>query len=848
MKLSKFTIDKKSKTEKCVLSLSTFIFLFLFINNSIFISSKSTNLMKTKSKNRNLVLKEKSTELGIEEQEITINILNNETYFIGSAKGMIKLKQNQINVKNKNYYGGILNIAFNDTEIKNLTEQKKNNTQIILSKSNHLSDFFDYFPNFGKMINPTEMDLDLRYIWNCTYKYTEHSNSASIVMNMISKESATQHGFKVEFRFNSEKNTKELLRDYFENLMRVCVITQKSAVELKKELNKLIVRSINVKKHIVSVRGEESSSNSIINNENKNSNSNQIENTIGNGLNNTSNNIQNNSNETSNPNAQTGEQANDNNGSDGEAPLVNPDIPQDINSQNDPDKKAVSDDTQADGQSSDSLAKKSGSLNNKILKPAMFMETKTKLLNNTKAKTRQDENGDSNSPLQNNDPNASATQSTEDSSQPAYVGNGNESNQDNSPAENANADDDSNPKHQTGAENNSTLIDNKENNGSVSNQNKIPPQNNNNNPNAGSIDGNGLTPIIPSDNNNNINNGNNNPNTKIQNLEKHIHSKDTLIINNHYNEKLKPENITDPIARQKYQKANDDYKKNTEKLKSLAEKKKEIIKSINDLYNKINSEGQSKEILAPIAQMEKTKIEKAQEVVDIAKAQSDQMSKQAQNFLAQKQALNNTQEQKKQLTYTLEKDFQEQKGKFDELNQIKQHVATTISQYNSNVELAAKKIKASMEKKNALLRRIEKIQSSIDSVSKEIEDKSQDIKIFQQSFDNVNKKVETLKDEIKLFEDSLKNVSKKQDDLGKKIDKAESEKLKKQSYGALTKLSVLEGPLSNAKKAVLDLVDPAILNVFENGYNIVVDKDNNDSSAFDIEMNKIPKFIWTNKK
>jgi chromosome segregation ATPase len=364
-----------------------------------------------------------------------------------------------------------------------------------------------------------------------------------------------------------------------------------------------------------------------------------------------------------------------------------------------------------------------------------------------------------------------------------------------------------------------------------------------------SDDGNNLKPIFRGNQNStNPNSSPSNNTNQNQAQEKHYHSEDTIIKQNVISKELKPENITDPMARQKFQKAQSDLSKNNDKLKNLENKKKEIVKSINELYNKITSESQSREILAPKAQMDKSKLEKSQQVIDIAKQISEQFRKDSENFLAQKQALNSTQEAKKLETQVFEKSFQEQKGKFDKLNQKKKETTDTISQYDSNGEFAAKKIKANLENKTTLQRQIEKIQISIDKSAKEIEEKSQHVKTIQENLDNLTKKVDKLNNEIKLFEESQKNVSKKQDDIGKQIDKAEDEKLKKQGYEALTKLNELDGPLASAKKAIVNLVDNGILTVLENSYNMVVDKDNNDSTSLDREMSKIPKFIWNMKK
>jgi hypothetical protein len=251
MKLYKSNIESLFSHKTMVFKLFTLLFLFFFMKNTSVINAKNVNFIKNELKNQEEISKLASNNLGkskigIEEQEITINLMNNLTYYIGSIKGKIKLKQNQINIKNKNYYASILSLQMNQTEVKNITDEKAKNKAIRLSKFNHLNDFIDYIPNLGKFKSENEIEIDLRYLWRCNYTLREESNSITVLTDFISKESATQHGFKVEFRISSEKNDPNLIRDYFNEMTQLCNSTQTSALELKRQLHKLIVKNINL--------------------------------------------------------------------------------------------------------------------------------------------------------------------------------------------------------------------------------------------------------------------------------------------------------------------------------------------------------------------------------------------------------------------------------------------------------------------------------------------------------------------------------------------------------------------------------------------------------------------------
>merc|ERR1712032_1369289 len=63
----------------------------------------------------------------------------------------------------------------------------------------------------------------------------------------MGKESSTQHGFKVQFKILDKTTYLPAIKTFFENMVSNCKATQKSAIELKRSLHKLMVKYLNVK-------------------------------------------------------------------------------------------------------------------------------------------------------------------------------------------------------------------------------------------------------------------------------------------------------------------------------------------------------------------------------------------------------------------------------------------------------------------------------------------------------------------------------------------------------------------------------------------------------------------------
>jgi len=852
MKLYILDSLENTSNKKRALGLLTLLFFCFFMENLDFTSSKKTNTVLEKiaiknSANLKNNIKNLQT-LGVEDQEITINLLNNETTYIGSAKGKLKLKQNQNKVKNKNYYAGVLNVLFNETLIKNLSEQKKNTTLLLMSKDYHLHDFFEYFPNFGKLLRPHEIEIDLRYIWKCNYTIREDSNTIAVVLDMISKESATQHGFKVEFRVSSEKSKNQVLRDYFDNVMKVCNTTQASAKDLKKELQRLIVKTMNIKKEMELAleqkkkleianankkdKGPIKSDGNIADvkalktiRDDKNFESMTLEaNSIFKNpfLANSTN-----SNSISSVLSQKGKDQLGNIGNN----LVNNLLTFPIDSKTKPYNKMIKFDNKKIGfikpnQRVEGEATNSVQNQNRIgdAQQVYVNIPLTKFLEINNSKTK-------NPPV--------IPTSTSPNTRPG-IASGNTLANSNSasppPVLSAPI---------TSAPGNSiSSLPPKPNNSNPSSNSSPNPNNQNKNNNASSV-----SPTSKDQKSDKIDVDDD---TLIQNTNPkgniHYHRNSTIIKNKEDKRELKPEELTDPIIKQKYDKTEGNLSKDKEKLKGLEDRKKTITNNIDELYKKIQSEMQSKDILIPKAGMDKTKMEKAEKVIEQTKKQILVMEKQSMEFIAKKNVLNEVHENKKNEAVGLEKDYQAEKGIMNELNEKKKNTTDTISHFNSQSELATKQLKANEDKKNSLQKETEKTQLTIQQLQKEIEKKTNDVNSAQKNFDNLEKKVKKLQEDIKVFEENQKQAIKKQDDLTKKIDTVESDKLKKQSYQALTKLTDLEKPLAEHKKGIMDMIDSSSLNTVENSYNIAIDKDNNDLSAFEREMTKIPNYIWSPNK
>merc|ERR1712032_1146907 len=63
----------------------------------------------------------------------------------------------------------------------------------------------------------------------------------------MGKESSTQHGFKVQFKILDKTTYLPAIKTFFENMVSNCKATQKSAIELKRSLHKLMVKYLNIK-------------------------------------------------------------------------------------------------------------------------------------------------------------------------------------------------------------------------------------------------------------------------------------------------------------------------------------------------------------------------------------------------------------------------------------------------------------------------------------------------------------------------------------------------------------------------------------------------------------------------
>jgi hypothetical protein len=238
MKLYKYTLTDIRIKKTNALKLIALIFFFFCLPNT---NSKNLAGLSTNEDNENKVSNK------IEDQPLQINLFNNLTYFVGSADGLLSLKSNQLNIKNHNYYSAVLNFKMNKTDVDTIQDLQLKNQIIKDQKLVRLNDFLEYFPNMGKMVSDNEMSIDLRYLWKCQYERKVDGLIYTLDTDFITKESSTQHGFKVQFKITDKTTYLPAIKKFFENMVSNCKATQKSAIELKRSLHKLMVKYLNIK-------------------------------------------------------------------------------------------------------------------------------------------------------------------------------------------------------------------------------------------------------------------------------------------------------------------------------------------------------------------------------------------------------------------------------------------------------------------------------------------------------------------------------------------------------------------------------------------------------------------------
>jgi hypothetical protein len=178
----------------------------------------------------NLAARLNLEQTGVEQQDIAMNILNNETQFVTSRDITIKLVQNVQKVKEINKYVGYWNLGL----------------KTIHANSTH--DFLDHIPNFGKLIDDNTVHVDFRYIMGCNFETIEQSNSIKTTFKMMSKESTSQHVYTIELIFQSKDNKIEAIIKYFNDISSICQSTQETADILKSELTQIVKENLSLKK------------------------------------------------------------------------------------------------------------------------------------------------------------------------------------------------------------------------------------------------------------------------------------------------------------------------------------------------------------------------------------------------------------------------------------------------------------------------------------------------------------------------------------------------------------------------------------------------------------------------
>lgn len=173
----------------------------------------------------------RSRQTGVEQQTLTINIYNNLSQLVTANDIIIKLIQNQQEINGVNKY-----VGYWETKIK---EGYSNAVQF---------PFIEEIPNFGRLVDDTTVNIDFRYILGCNFDVREESNDIKVISEWISKESVSQHVYRIEMIMKGEGNKLEEIKKYFENISKICHSTQESSNILKGQLAAILKANLKLKK------------------------------------------------------------------------------------------------------------------------------------------------------------------------------------------------------------------------------------------------------------------------------------------------------------------------------------------------------------------------------------------------------------------------------------------------------------------------------------------------------------------------------------------------------------------------------------------------------------------------
>jgi chromosome segregation ATPase len=176
-------------------------------------------------------------QTGIEQQTFPFIIYNNNSELISSGDVTMKLIQNQQEVNGTNKY-----VGYFETKVQ---AQHNNFTPHV---------FLQQLPNFGKLEGSDTVQIDLRYIIGCVFDVREDANGFTVLFQLISKESTSQHIYHIELKLPVAGNKLAEVKKYFENISKVCLSTQETIQALKDGLIKLCKANLARKKKQIKIK------------------------------------------------------------------------------------------------------------------------------------------------------------------------------------------------------------------------------------------------------------------------------------------------------------------------------------------------------------------------------------------------------------------------------------------------------------------------------------------------------------------------------------------------------------------------------------------------------------------
>ena len=777
MKLYNYTLTDIRQKKTNALKLITLIFFFLCIDKMPNIKTKS--LGGDSPSEENFIEKtENKVTNKIEDQPLTINLFNNLTYFVGSAEGLLSLKSDQLNIKNKNYYSAVLNFKMNKTDIQTIQNLQLKNQIIKDKKLVQLNDFLDYFPNMGRMVSDNEMSIDLRYLWKCQYERKVDGLIYTIDTDFITKESSTQHGFKVQFKITDKTTYLPAIKEFFEKMVMNCKATQKSSIELKRALHKLMVKYLNIKtlmrilkekkegKSVPKIskipikpvkKSREYEENMKKNSPAHNPNKTRVETEIA-------------------PDAHTEDDVNN-----GET------------------LSEVDDDSEAlrlffieKGQDALSTFEDE----DELIEASFLENSENKLENKNSTISYAKSRLNAELTAAANNANANGEKGIFSSAKKligSWFGGGSDNKKKEAPKPT--------PKPKAAAKPKKTP--------------KTPKSQ--------------KTPKNKSA-----------PKKKSNKQKKEKTPADLLIKKPDTKTPLNKTEIRDPVAKLKYDKKEDELKKVEKEINDLQNKKEDLKKNLREMEGKQVSEEQNKDVLKNKLNISRENMKKSKLVISMTQKDNKKLDEKIKTLNDKKKKLSETLKNEKKKQDDKKKQLDQEKGIMDDMKKDKRNIRSKITDISDLSTEQGKKMKSEDEVKNEILKNIKEAKLKGDNLDKEIGIKNDEIKSKQTEYDDTKMKISKMEDSIKKQVKAIEDLAKKQQEVTGKIDKKGEEEAIKKKSDSIMRLNPMEKTLLAAKNVFKDVIDPNLQAHVEEAYNIVIDKDNNDISTYLKKVKNLP--------